>query len=260
MNGPQKPGGINGINPLQYQGNTPNMVTFNRRPTVQDGISWPIGMWWIIPIDLTFTEGEVWTLVSKSQGINIWKKLENTVPPDTKTGLVFLEKSEASLSSPAAFLSLSGDYFNDYLYFQINFSCAPSSGNNGQLNMYVSTDNGSTLLSVVGGGLVNFDFTTAASTVLSTTITGGIPVGSNLNNALNGGTHGNLLFAYAQGSPYTVKINGVSSGSNAANLCSSNFGGLWLNGVGPINYIKFIYESSSSSIFGDVSIYGYIQG
>lgn len=78
FNGRQGPGGINGSNPLIYTGSTPNMVTFDRRPTVQDGFSWPIGMWWIIPIDDTFTTGEVWTLVSKSENINRWKRLRGS--------------------------------------------------------------------------------------------------------------------------------------------------------------------------------------
>lgn len=87
FNGNQRPGGINGVSPLIYQGSTPNMVTFNRRPTVQDGFSWPIGMWWIIPVDLTFTTGEVWNLVSKEQGINTWKKLQgHSQSAETLTG------------------------------------------------------------------------------------------------------------------------------------------------------------------------------
>lgn len=75
FNGRQSPGGINGSNPLIYQGSTPNMVTYNRRPTVQDGFSWPIGMWWIVPKQDTSPSEEVWTLVSKADGINTWKRL-----------------------------------------------------------------------------------------------------------------------------------------------------------------------------------------
>lgn len=100
FNGRQSPGGINGSNPLIYQGSTPNMVTINRRPTVQDGFSWPIGMWWIIPIDTTFATGEVWTLVSKSEGINTWKKLRGGGGPTPPGNIVSINK--IFLTTPGA--------------------------------------------------------------------------------------------------------------------------------------------------------------
>lgn len=78
--GRQQSGPINGLNPLQYQGNTPNLVTYNRRPTVQDGFSWPIGMQWVVPKDDNFITGEVWYLVSKAESINTWKRLGGGAP------------------------------------------------------------------------------------------------------------------------------------------------------------------------------------
>lgn len=106
FNGRQSPGGINGVNPLIYTGSTPNMVTFNRRPTVQDGFSWPIGMWWIIPITDTYTRGEVWTLVSKADGINTWKRLKGAgsgpTPPisDVMINKIFLTTPGAGTYTP----------------------------------------------------------------------------------------------------------------------------------------------------------------
>lgn len=111
FNGRQSPGGINGVNPLIYQGNQPNMVTFNRRPTIQDGFSWPIGMWWIIPITDTFTTGEVWTLVSKADGINTWKKLRGggsgPTPPESIVGVnkIFLTTPGAGTYTPTTGMS-----------------------------------------------------------------------------------------------------------------------------------------------------------
>lgn len=67
-----------GSNPLIYTGSVPNMVTMNRRPSVQDGINWPLGYWWIIPKDTTFTTGEVWILVSVAQSIATWKRLHGS--------------------------------------------------------------------------------------------------------------------------------------------------------------------------------------
>lgn len=74
-----------GSNPLIYTGSVPNMITAPRRPTVQDGLNWPLGYWWIIPKDDTFTTGEVWTLVSVAQSVATWKKLaaHNIIPPIT---------------------------------------------------------------------------------------------------------------------------------------------------------------------------------
>lgn len=106
FNGRQSPGGINGVNPLIYQGNQSNMVSFTRRPTIQDGFSWPIGMWWIIPITDTYTRGEVWTLVSKADGINTWKRLKGAgsgpTPPvsDVMINKIFLTTPGAGTYTP----------------------------------------------------------------------------------------------------------------------------------------------------------------
>lgn len=105
-NGRQQSGGIAGINSLAYQGATPNLVTFNRRPTVQDGFSWPVGMIWIIPINDAYATGEFWTLVSKADGINTWKRLRGTgggpTPPvsDVMVNKIFLTTPGAGTYTP----------------------------------------------------------------------------------------------------------------------------------------------------------------
>ena len=81
-----------GSNPLIYTGSVPNMVTMPRRPTVQDGINWPLGYWWIIPKDLTFTTGEVWILVSVANAIATWKKLHGGGGPTPPTNTLLVNK------------------------------------------------------------------------------------------------------------------------------------------------------------------------
>lgn len=110
LNGPQQPGGIRGSNPLIYTGSTPNMVTMNRRPNATDYQQYFIGHWWIIPIDDTFTTGEVWTLVSKDNGIATWKKLHGgggPVPPaSTKlVNIIYLMTAGAGVYIPTLGMS-----------------------------------------------------------------------------------------------------------------------------------------------------------
>lgn len=97
----QIPGGINGINPLIYQGSTPNLVAFTRRPTVQDGYSWPIGMWWIVPKQDTSPSEEVWTLVSKADSINTWKRLGGS-SSSTTVNKIYLTTPGAGTYVPSA--------------------------------------------------------------------------------------------------------------------------------------------------------------
>lgn len=111
FNGRQGPGAINGVSPLIYQGNQPNLVSFTRRPTIQDGFSWPVGMWWIIPVTDTYARGEVWVLVSKADGINTWKRLKGAgsgpTPPisDVMINKIFLTTPGAGTYTPTTGMS-----------------------------------------------------------------------------------------------------------------------------------------------------------
>lgn len=259
-NGRQVGGPISGLNPLQYQGNTPNTFTFNRRPTIQDGVSWPIGTLWVVPIDDTFAEGEIWSLFSKSQGINTWKKLENTVPPDTKTGLVFLD-SVSTKDTPVAYLALSGSYFSTYDSFSINLeNITPDASGSMQLNMYASIDGGITFLPLSGGGLALFK-SDSTFTYLSNSGTGGQPVIGNLNSTLTGGGSAQVYLSLGGNLPITDRLahfSGTTMGSLPTETGFGSFGGIFLNGNNQINYIKFVWENSSRNILdGTISIYGY---
>lgn len=88
----QIPNRPDGTNPLIYTGTVPSMSLMNRRPTVQDGFSWDLGYWWIIPKDTTFTTGEVWVLVSKADNINTWKKLHGGGGPTPPGNIVSVNK------------------------------------------------------------------------------------------------------------------------------------------------------------------------
>lgn len=89
-----------GSNPLIYTGSVPNMVTMPRRPTVQDGLNWQLGYWWVIPKDDTFTTGEVWILVSVANAIATWKKLHGGGGPTPPTNTLLINK--IYLTTPGA--------------------------------------------------------------------------------------------------------------------------------------------------------------
>lgn len=99
-----------GTNPLIYTGSVPSMTLMTRRPTVQDGFSWPLGYWWIIPKDDTYTTGEIWILVSKADNINVWKKLHGgggPTPPGNiiSVNKIFLTTPGAGTYTPTAGMS-----------------------------------------------------------------------------------------------------------------------------------------------------------
>jgi hypothetical protein len=304
-NGNQKPGPINGMNPLIYTGSNPNLIIINRRPTTEDIQLFTLGYWWIVPVTDDFPNGEVWILVSKAEGVATWKRLGSgssvsdveslagdsggAVFPDsdgnidilggpgitvdgdpalnkltvTNNGLIHLQTVRTN-NVAVPFLALSGDYFAEYNQFQINLNnIAPAGGANAQLDMYMSTDGGSTFITgiSVGCALINVDLGTAASTVVAKTVGGGCPVISSLNSFLSGGGSGQFYLTFGQplapqsGLPH---FSGTSFGSNAGGTVVSNFSGLVLNNAVRVNYIKFQWDNSTTDILdGVISIYGY---
>lgn len=78
MNRNQKPGSLNGSNPLSYLGNLPNMVIMKRRPTLMDYEEYILGHFWIIPEINPNDEAEIWLLVGKFGGVATWKRIFDT--------------------------------------------------------------------------------------------------------------------------------------------------------------------------------------
>lgn len=78
MYGNQIPGNLNGLNPLAYKGNLPNMVIMDRRPTIHDYEGYFLGHFWLIPEVDQNDEAEVWILVGKFRDIATWKRIFDT--------------------------------------------------------------------------------------------------------------------------------------------------------------------------------------
>lgn len=104
LNSQQLPGGINGGNPLIYQGSTPNLIVMTRQPTPADVQPYAIGYWWIIPITSSFPTGEIWVLVSKAQNIATWKRLHGGTPPVSSFYInkIFLTTTGSGTYTPTA--------------------------------------------------------------------------------------------------------------------------------------------------------------
>ncbi len=263
-NGPQRPGNPNPLNPLGYMGTSANMVIMDRRPTPTDGLSWPLGYWWSIPISDDFPDGETWTLSSKENNISTWRRVGEHMPPEQHSGLIHLQTVSTSNTS-VPFLALSGDYFEDYNEFIISLNnIAPASGLDSQLNMYVSGDGGSTFVTGTDCGLTTFRFTTGTIGNLTGTVGGGCPVVSNLATSLTGGGSGQFYMSFGGNVPPQNRVPhfvGNSFGSDSASGASATFGGLFLSGTTQVNYIKFIWESASQGILdGRISIYALYKG
>lgn len=82
MQGGQRRGPINGLDPSIYTGGLPNLVVMQREPNPTDYQEFVLGHWWIVPAEYSDTgSGEVWVLVSKRYGIATWKRLHGGSSP-----------------------------------------------------------------------------------------------------------------------------------------------------------------------------------
>lgn len=155
-----------GSNPLIYTGSVPNMVTMPRRPTIQDGINWPLGYWWVIPKDDTFTTGEIWILVSVANAIATWKKLHGGGGPTPPTNTLLVNKIYLTTPGAGTYTPTtgmvqcyvecvggggSGNTVN--VSWALNwFTNAPGGGGGYCAKLYTASDIGSSVSYVVGAG------------------------------------------------------------------------------------------------------------
>lgn len=70
----QQRGPINGLNPLIYEGSTPNMFIMDRIPTSKDIHGYELGTWWLVP-ETEENDADFWILVSKQFNTALWKRM-----------------------------------------------------------------------------------------------------------------------------------------------------------------------------------------
>lgn len=199
-----------GSNPLIYTGSVPNMVTMPRRPTIQDGINWPLGYWWVIPKRDDAPTEEVWILMSVAQGIAVWKRLGGT-----SSGTAV---NKMYLTTPG-----SGTYTPTDGMIQCFVECIGGGG--GTSGADASYAGGQIAVNAAGGGSYCAKMFTSAqigasqSYVVGASGSGGVgAVGSTEVLGANGGssTFGSFLTASGgvAGSSVTFGVGGTSTGGD----------------------------------------------
>lgn len=90
MQGGQRRGPINGLDPLIYTGGLPNLVVMERQPTPKDYQGFFLGHWWIVPqsSDGSSPTEQVWVLVSKRNNVAKWKRLHGSGGGSTGVGAI----------------------------------------------------------------------------------------------------------------------------------------------------------------------------
>jgi hypothetical protein len=243
----QIPNRPDGTNPLIYTGTVPSMSLMNRRPTVQDGFSWDLGYWWIIPIDDNFPDGETWVLISKANNINTWRRIGDHMPAPEHTGLIYVGKvngsNESSFDFDSTFFTTESDQFMFYLNnVDADKDCV--------LNIQFSSDGGNTFFNSSSCGLTIFNALTGAVTVQNST-NGACPVIPILNQAATGGGSAQI---YVSVTGITPHLNGNGTGSDAAGAANYLVGGVYSIPASRFNFIRFSM-TNGAVMSGIISMY-----